>query len=118
VEYWKEIMGFTEIKEWDKINFSRHSKSAKNLLDMCDQNIKKIKQVINEVVKYCEDEGLSYTFETIVKKYPEWETGKLKTKNKADIRRRKNLEAVQKFIGSENGDEGQKRIGGDISSSQ
>ena len=79
VEKYKDVKNFNTIKNWDKHHFARASKSAKAILEQAG-DVKQSFLCIEEVGKYCAGEGLSWTIETVVKKFPDWKLGQLKPK--------------------------------------
>jgi len=63
-----------DIKEACKsgeIKYSRHVKSAKDLLELTDGNIEKAKEAIDKVANWANNLGYEYTIETVFKKWLE-----------------------------------------------
>ena len=77
VEHYKHIKKYDTIPNWDKEHFARASASAKRILSQAN-NKEHAYRAITEIGKYCDNEGLSWTIETIVKKFPDWKLGTLK----------------------------------------
>lgn len=75
--FYKKIKNFNEIANWDEHHFARAGKSAKAILEQAG-DIKQALICMKEIGEYCERKKLFWTIETIVKKFPEWKTGKLK----------------------------------------
>jgi len=75
VDYYKEIKGYTNIKEWDKINYSRFCKTAKKLMEVIPGGLE-IKSLIDWTNKYSQERSLEWTLETCLKYYSEWVQGK------------------------------------------
>lgn len=96
VEHYKQVGGFDKVEGWDRVYFSRYTKSAKQLLGLCNNSIEEAKRAISEVIGYLQGEGLSWTLETVIKQFGHWQTGKLIPNR--DKRFLNNLQAGQKFL--------------------
>jgi len=67
VNYYKCSKGVPlDDKSWDKINYARYSKSAKNLIEILG-NIEEVNMCIGEIKKRMDNSGLSWTLETVAK---------------------------------------------------
>lgn len=63
-----------EIKEQaksGKINYGRHTRDAKQLLALTDNDIEKAKEAIDTVAEWADERAFSYTIGTILKKWLE-----------------------------------------------
>ncbi len=86
VNYYFQTKGLSleEIKESSKrskIIYSRHTKPAKDLLDLAG-SLKKAKWAIKKVADWANSRNLDYAIETVFKKWPELKTLKPKKKEK------------------------------------
>lgn len=86
VNYYFQTKGLSleEIKKSSKqsqIIYSRHTKPAKNLLDLAG-SLKKAKWAIKKVADWANSRNLDYAIETVFKKWPELKTLKPKKKEK------------------------------------
>jgi len=67
------INHFLELNDldWREVNYRRYCKPAKQLLVLCDDNIEKSKEAINKIHNWSKETGLSYSIETIFKRWYE-----------------------------------------------
>ncbi len=108
VEFYKKIRGYDMIEDWDKLNFARHVRGAKQLLDAC-KSLSEAKQALITLSKYFKDKKLDYVLETIIRRYPDLVAHNLRDSNdkaiyyhpfesKQDIeQRKKQLEQIAKL---------------------
>lgn len=75
VEAWKIVVGAEEDPGWDKLNFPRCSKSAKQLLDYFG-NWEMVSDCMEEIYNRLSSKGLTVTLETIVKHASTWKAEK------------------------------------------
>lgn len=89
VEEYKKIKGFNEVKGWDKVNFPRHGKEAKQIIEMLKANFtdmddeetkKEILRCLKEFVQWENKTKLSWQLSTVVKKFGEYMSDTLLTK--------------------------------------
>ena len=80
VEHYKKIKKYDTITNWNKEHFARATASAKRIISQADDK-EHAYRAITEIGKYCDSEGLSWTIETVVKKFPDWKLGQLKPSN-------------------------------------
>lgn len=81
VEYYKLLKGYFTIDDWNKSNFTRHQRPAKILYNMFS-NVEQVFRAMDIVSIWAEKEGLSWTMETIAKKWPDFQLGKLNINKK------------------------------------
>jgi len=98
VEHYKKIKKYDTIPNWDKEHFARATASAKRILSQADDETQSCK-AITEIGSYHDNAGLSWTIETIVKKFPDWKLGKLgpKERKPQQSKQDKNLEGFADF---------------------
>ena len=85
IEYFKTLKGYSEIKEWDKYNWKRHTKPAKLLLTLTGSVDKAIK-VIDWLNELYEEKNLDWTLETVIKKYPDFQLKEIEAqKDKEEV---------------------------------
>ena len=71
---------FFVLKDWDNlpkefyiknhIIYGRYVKPAKQLLELCDNDVEKAKEVLDKISSWANDNGMEYTIETVIKRYP------------------------------------------------
>lgn len=75
IQHYYELKGWEDMpKEFYKengISYSRHAKRAKQLLELCDGSVKKAKEKLTKLKKWAKTRSLSFTIETLFKKWPE-----------------------------------------------
>lgn len=98
VEHYKKVKKYDTIPNWDKEHFARATASAKRILSQIDDETQAC-DAITKIGSYHDNEGLSWTIETIVKKIPDWKLGKLKSKEHKpqQSKLRKNLDKIAEF---------------------
>jgi hypothetical protein len=72
---------YLECKNWDyqepkfykknNISYARNCKGAKQILELCDSNLDKSKQMVDKTKEWCEDRGLDWVIETVIRKFLE-----------------------------------------------
>lgn len=82
ISHYKKIKGYDKIPNWNKIYYKRFVRDAKNLLVLFEDDIPKIKKVMNTLAKKFKEQGLSWNLSTIVK----WSPEELKSINKREKR--------------------------------
>ncbi len=85
VVYYKVLAGFEfDDRSWDKINFARYMRSAKELLEVCG-DFEIAKRCLEDLSKKFIDIGCEWNLRTIVNHAPEWKLrrGKNDGKNKS-----------------------------------
>jgi hypothetical protein len=65
-------------REWDRDNYSRASKSAKELLAIFNSDQERAAQCVEAIAKWAEKNKLDWTIETAVKRASDWKIGALK----------------------------------------
>ena len=98
VEHYKKVKKYDTIPNWDKEHFARATASAKRILSQADDETQAC-DAITKIGNYHDNEGLSWTIETIVKKYPDWKLGKLgpKERKSQPSKLHKDLDRIAKF---------------------
>lgn len=79
VNYYYELKDMDEMsEEWYKennIRYSRFTKPAKDLLQLCNNDVEKAKDFMERICHWTEDFGGEWEIETVTKKYLELEAG-------------------------------------------
>jgi len=85
IEHFKTLKGYSEIENWDKHNWKRHTKPAKLLLTLTSSVDKAIK-VIDWLNELYEEKNLDWTLETVIKKYPDFQLKEIEAqKDKEEV---------------------------------
>lgn len=72
VEAYKTVKGFNDIPDWNKINFARHTKDAKNILLMVKGDLVVAISGVKRIARKLNNKNLSWNLSTVTRMFPDW----------------------------------------------
>lgn len=72
IEAYKTVKGFNDIPDWNKINFGRFTKDAKNILLMVKGDLKVAVSGVKRIARKLDNKNLSWNLSTVVRMFPDW----------------------------------------------
>lgn len=72
VEAYKTVKGFNDIPDWNKINFARFTKDAKNILLFVKGDVVVAVKGLKRIARKLNSKGLSWNLSTVVRMFPDW----------------------------------------------
>ena len=72
IEAYKTVKGFQDVPEWDKVNFARFTRDAKNILLFVKGDVVVAIKGLKRIARKLNSKGLSWNLGTIVGRFREW----------------------------------------------
>lgn len=72
IEAYKTVKGFQDIPDWNKINFARFTKDAKNILSFVKSDVVVAVKGLKRIARQLNGKNLSWNLSTVVRMFPDW----------------------------------------------